>query len=72
MVTFYGKETHYVDFVLGSILIRMLRTNDEEFEKVVKAADIQDWWKNICQYMQKTTGTIELDESDHDINCFTI
>jgi glutathione S-transferase len=47
----YGNEIHYADLVLGSILIWMLRTKAEDFEKVVKAADIQDWWKDISQYM---------------------
>jgi len=47
----YGNEIHYADFVLGSILIWILRTKEEDFQKVVKAADIQDWWKDISQYM---------------------
>lgn len=47
----YGNEIQYADFVLGSILIWMLRAREEDFEKVVKAADVQDWWKDISQYM---------------------
>lgn len=47
----YGKEIHYADLVLGSILVWMLRTREEDFEKVVKAADVQDWWKDISQYL---------------------
>jgi glutathione S-transferase len=50
----YGGQIHYADFLLASILVWMLRTNEEDFEKVVDLAGIEDWWQDMSQYLEST------------------
>ena len=47
----YGKEIQYADFIVGSIMVWILQTKEEDFEKIIKWADIQDWRKDISRYM---------------------
>jgi hypothetical protein len=45
----YGGQIHYTDFMLASVLMWILRTKEDDFKKVMKALDIDDWWK-VSQY----------------------
>lgn len=46
----YGGQIHYTDFMLASVLMWILRTKEDDFEKVMKALDIDGWWKEMSQY----------------------
>jgi glutathione S-transferase len=47
----YGKQIHYADLVLASILVWILRAKEEDFRRVVNLAGIEKWWKDISQYL---------------------
>jgi glutathione S-transferase len=47
----YGGRIHYADFVLGSIFVWILRTKEEDFQKIMKAAGIEEWWQKIAVHM---------------------
>jgi glutathione S-transferase len=50
----YGGTVHYADFLLGSILIWILRTKESDFVKVMNLAGIEKWWEDISQYMESS------------------
>lgn len=53
----YGKQIHYADLVLASILLWVLRAKEEDFNKIMSLAGIDSWWDDMSQYLLEPNRT---------------